>query len=123
MTITPFDYAALGAVADQLIQEFGMKASLLNNGVYRDCWIVVTDYNPKEAPTQLTNPTDRIVLISAGLGAVPAQPPDFRNDKLVTYFQPAANPPVINETLPFTMPIKLFSPAGIVVLYQTAVKR
>lgn len=122
--VAQFDYAALGAVADQLIEQFGMKASLLRNGnEYRDCWIVVTDYNPKEAPSQLDNPTDRVVLISAGLGAIPATPPDFRADKLVTYVQPASSPPVINETLPFTSPIKLYSPAGIVVLYQTTVKR
>jgi hypothetical protein len=124
MAITPFDYAALGLVADQLIQQFGMKASLVRNGTdYRDAWVVVADYMPREAPSQLVNPTDRMVLISAGLGGVPALPPDFQADQLVTYKQPASNPTVVDEVLPFTMPIKLYSPAGICVLYQTSVKR
>ena len=40
----------------------------------------------------------------------------------MTYVQPPANPPVINEILSFSMPLKLYSPAGIVVLYQTNAK-
>jgi len=54
---------------------------------------------------------------------VPGLPPDFNLDQLVTYKQPASTPPVQDEVLPFTQPIELISPAGIVVLYQTAVKR
>jgi len=54
---------------------------------------------------------------------VPATPPDFNLDQLVTYKQPATKPPVQDEVLPFTMPIKPIKPAGIVVVYQTAVHR
>lgn len=121
--MTTFDYLETREAADELIQEFGMKASLLSNGVYRDCWVVITEYNPVVAATQLTNPTDRVVLISAGLGDIPTSPPTFPDDVLVTYKQPASNPPVQDEVLPFTMPVKLYSPAGIPVLYQTSVKR
>jgi hypothetical protein len=109
--------------ADGLIQKFGMKGSLVRGGVFRDCYIVITDYMTKDQASQLTNPTDRLVLISAGLGAVPATPPDFDLDQLVTYKQPASSPPVQDEVLPFTMPVKPISPAGIVVLYQTTVRR
>ncbi len=118
-----FDYPAMRSVADQLIKDFGMKASLVRGGVFRDCWVVVTEFQPKDMDTSLANPTDRQVLISAGLGAVPTTPPNFTLDQLVTYKQPAANPPVTDEVLPFTSPLKPISPAGIVVLYQTSVKR
>jgi hypothetical protein len=119
-----FNYPTMRGVADKLILKFGMKASLVRSGnAYRDCWIVITDYMPKDMQSQLTNPTDRAVLISAGLGGVPALAPDFELDQLVTYKQPVATPPVTDEVLPFTMPIKPISPAGIVVLYQTTVKR
>jgi hypothetical protein len=120
---TAFNYPVMRETADALIKQFGMKASLVRGGVFRDCWIVVDNYLPKDAQTALANPTDRTILISAGLGAVPATPPDFNLDQLVTYKQPAAIPPVRDEVLPFTSPIKLYSPAGIVVLYQVTVKR
>jgi hypothetical protein len=123
MTASAFDYISSRATADELIQFFGMLASLVRNGVYRDAWVAVTEYMPKDAASQLANPTDRQVFISAGLGGVPAQPPDWEQDQLVTYVQPPGTPRVVNEVLPFTMPVKPISPAGIVVLYQTTVKR
>jgi hypothetical protein len=125
-----FNYPAIRSVADKLIQQFGMRASLIRGGVYRDCWVVITDYNPKDAESQLANPTDRQVIISAGLGGVPAMPPDeSKGDQLVTYIQPVPAgspwPPLslVNEVLPFTTPMKPISPAGIVVVYQGTVKR
>ncbi len=121
--VEPFDYAAMATIADQLLQEFGMKASLVRGGVFRDCYICMTEFMPKDAAAQLANPTDRQVFISATYGGVPAEPPDWQQDQLVTYVQPPASPPVTHEVLPFTMPIKPISPAGIPVVYQTTVKR
>jgi hypothetical protein len=117
-------YAQMLAVADQLITDYGMAASLRNNetGALRACIVAITDYMPRDAATQLANPTERTVLFAAGLGDIPNAAPDWENEQLVTYVQPPGNPPVINETLSFTMPLKLYSPGGIVVLYQTNVK-
>ena len=121
----PAFYAEMLAIADELINQYGMVASLrLNSGAtIRECFIVISDYMPKDAETQLANPTLRTVLIAAGLGDIPNAAPDWQNEMLVTYVQPVATPPVINEILAFTEPLKLYSPAGIVVLYQTNVKR
>jgi hypothetical protein len=117
-------YAQMAALGDQLISKYGMAASLRDNltGHLRDCNIAISDYAPRDAQTLLANPTERTVLFSAGLGSIPAKAPDWENEQLVTYVQPAASPPVINEILSFAMPIKLYSPAGIVVLYQATVK-
>lgn len=115
-------YAEMLAVADQLIQTYGMKASLRNNstGALRDCFVAVVDYAPRDAATQLANPTERRIIFAAGLGDIPNAQPDWENEQLVTYVQPAGMQ--INETLSFKMPIKLYSPGGIVVLYETTVK-
>lgn len=123
MTDTAF-YAEMLGVADALIKQYGMAASLRDNatGALRDCFVAVTDYMPRDAQTQLANPTERTVLFAAGLGSIPGKAPDWENEQLVTYVQPAANPPVTNEILSFTMPLKLYGPGGIVVLYQTNVK-
>jgi hypothetical protein len=124
MTIVPFDYAGMAQIADELIQEFGMKATLRRNGTQdRDCYVAIIEYQPKDAATQLANPTDRVVLIDPLFGGVPAMPPDWERDQLVTYVQPPGTPPVGNEILSFTMPVKPISPAGIVVVYQTSVRR
>jgi len=121
----PAFYAEMLAIADQLINQYGMTANLRANegGALRPCFIVITDYMPKDAETQLANPTLRTVLFAAGLGDIPNGEPDWQNEMLVTYKQPVANPPVINEILAFTEPLKLYSPAGIILLYQTTVKR
>ena len=118
-----FDYTAMAEVATQLLQQFGMVASLVRGGVYRSCYVCMTEWMPKDASTQLANPTDRQVFISATYGGVPAMPPDWEQDQLVTYKQPPSTPPVQDEVLPFTMPIKPIQPAGIPVVYQTTVKR
>jgi hypothetical protein len=117
-------YAEMLAVADDLLNKYGMAASLRNNstGALRDCTIAITDYAPRDAQTLLANPTERTVLFAAGLGDIPNKAPDWENEQLVTYKQPAATPPVPNETLSFSQPLKLYSPAGIVVLYQTNAK-
>ena len=117
-------YAEMLAVADQLITDYGMVAALKNNNTQalRECFIAITEYMPRDAQTQLANPTERTVLFAAGLGDIPNLAPDWENEQLVTYVQPPGNPPQINEILSFSMPLKLYSPGGIVVLYQTNVK-
>lgn len=117
-------YAEMLAIANGLIKEYGMAASLRDNstGALRDCIIAITDYAPRDAQTLLANPTERTVLFAAGLGDIPNKAPDWENEQLVTYKQPAASPPVPNETLSFSQPVKLYSPAGIVVLYQANAK-
>jgi hypothetical protein len=120
-----FNYLHTREVADKLIKKFGMLAALrnVNTGVDRDCWVVITDYMPRDEATQLANPTDRRVLISAGLGAVPEAPPDNEQDNLVTFVQPVIGTPVVNEVLPFTSPVKPTAPAGIIVLFESTVRR
>lgn len=118
-----FDYLDSRATADELIAEFGMKASLRRGATDRVCWIAITDWMPREEATQLVNPTDRKIIISAGLGDVPGMPPDNEQDKLVTYVQPMANPPVVREVLAFICPVTPISPAGIDVAYLATVRR
>lgn len=120
-TIVPFDYAGTREDADALIQEFGMRCSLRRGGVARDCWAAVYEYRPKDAASQLANPTDRACIISAGLGAVPTTPPDFEQDVLVTYVQPGGT--VVDEVLSFAQPIKPTKPAGVVVCYEGMVRK
>lgn len=120
MTIAPFDYAEMGMTADELIQSFGMKCSLRRNNVDRVCWAVIYDYRPKDA-AQLANPTDRAAIISAGLGDVPTTPPNWEQDKLVTYVQPLGT--VVDEILDFAEPLKPVRPAGVVVVYECTVRR
>ncbi len=119
-----FDYVGTRETADRLILRFGMKAYLRRAGIDRDCWVVIIDYMPHERAAQLTHPTDRRVIISAGLGAVPSEPPDFEaGDLLVTFVQPQTNPPIQHEVLPFTSPVKITAPAGVIVLYEATVRR
>ncbi len=123
--VVPFDYAAMAAVADELIQEFGMEATLTgitDPSRNRACFVAVLEYKPKDAATQLANPTDRWVLIDPLFGGVQQLPPDKEHDQLVTYLQPASVPPVVDEILPFTMPVKPLRPAGLVVLYESYVR-
>jgi len=117
-------YAQMLAVADTLLTEYGMACNLRNNKtkVLRPCIAAVIKYNPRDAATLLANPTMRTVLIAAGLGDIPNKAPDWENEQLITYQQPPANPPVVNEILSFTQPLELYAPGGIVVLYQTNVK-
>lgn len=124
--VVPFDYSAMASVASALIQEFGMEATL--TGITdptrnRPCFVAVLEYKPKDAATQLANPTDRWVLIDPLFGGVQRLPPDKEYDQLVTYLQPASIPSVVDEILPFTAPIKPIRPAGIICLYECFVRR
>ncbi len=119
-----FDYIKSRGVGDKLVKKFGMLASLRRDGVDRDCYVVVADYLSRENPSQATNPTDRQVIMAAGLGAVLVTPPDNELDQLVTYVQPRTTPPVVDEILPFTAAsVKPIRPAGITVLWQAMVRR
>lgn len=114
-------YPQMRSVADDLIKTFGMEAALWRQDgspQSRSCWIVIYDYNPRDRNTQLANPTDRKILISAGLGDVPNNPPDNEQDKLLVLTGPDAG-----VQLPFTSPVKIFAPAGIIVLYESTVRR
>lgn len=119
-----FDYLSSRATADKLLTKFGMNAVLRRASTSptdRKCRVVIVDYNPSDKSTSLANPTDRKVIMSAGLGDVPAMPPDNELDQLVTFVQPAGV--VEDEVLPFTCPVKPISPAGIVVAYEFTVRR
>lgn len=117
-------YTDMLNVADTLITQYGMVAALRNNatGALRECFVALTEYMPRDAMTQLANPTERTIIFAAGLGDIPNAAPDWENEQVVTYKQPPENPPVINEILSFSMPLKLYAPGGIVVLYQTNVR-
>ena len=119
-----FDYIKTRDIGDRLVTKFGMKAVLrrtTDTPSDRDCWVLVVDEMPRDAASQLANPTDRKVIMSAvGLDN---EPPDNERDQLVTFVQPPAASPVENETLPFTCPVKKYAPAGITVLYEFTVRR
>jgi hypothetical protein len=126
-TSAAFDYAGLLVTVDQIMQEFGMVASLqmLNGGAVRPCWACITKFNPMDMATQLANPTERQILIDPLYADAPIAQPDWQYERLVTYNQPAPKWPtgVVNENLSFKEPIELVSPAGITVLYICTVKK
>lgn len=124
--VTQFDYVGMRSTADLLLQEFGFAAVLRREGsspTDRPCLVAIIDYFPREGASTLANPTDRRVLISAETPDVQAMPPNNELDQLVTFVQPLTNPPVENEVLPFLEPVKLYSPAGIPVVYEGRVRR
>lgn len=119
-----FDYIKTRNIGDKLVKKFGMAAVLrrtTDTPSDRPCWVLVVDEMPKDAASQLANPTDRKIIMSAvGLDG---EPPDNERDQLVTFVQPPAPVPVENEVLPFTCPVKKYAPAGITVLYEFTVRR
>lgn len=124
-----FNYVQAQSDADELIQYFGMNAVLRRVGSSpedRPCRVVVVEYNPREKPADLANPTDRNVIMSAldpTTGQLLEIPPDNEQDQLVTFVQPPANPPVTDEILPMTCKPKVTSPAGVPVLWQFTVRQ
>ena len=119
-----FDYIKTRDIGDKLVKKYGMKAVLrrtTDTPSDRPCWVLVVDEMPKDAASQLANPTDRKIIMSAvGLDSMP---PDNERDQLVTFVQPLAPVPVEKEVLPFTCPVKKYAPAGITVLYEFTVRR
>lgn len=121
-----FDYAQAIKDADELIAYFGMPASLRREGsspLDRDCLIAIIEYNPRERPTELANPTDRKIIMSASNSDVQLMPPDNEQDKLVVYNQPMTTPPSIKEILPLTCKPKPLAPAGVTVFWEFTVRR
>lgn len=118
-----FDYNAAIADADNLIQFFGMDAVLRRAGSPdRPCRIAIIKYNPREKPSELANPIDRKVIMSAANSEVQLMPPDNEKDKLVTFVQPPANPPVVHEILPLNCKPEQTAPAGVTVLWEFTVR-
>ena len=121
-----FDYDQAITDADNLIVFFGMDAVLRRAGsipVDRPCRVAIVEYNPREKPADLANPTDRKVIMSAKNSEVQLMPPDNELDQLVTFVQPPTNPPVVNEVLPLTCKPKPTAPAGVTVLWEFTVRR
>jgi hypothetical protein len=121
-----FDYVQSITDADDLITFFGMDAVLRREGsspTDRPCRVVIIEYNPREQPAQLANPTDRKVIMSAANSEVQLMPPDNEQDNLVTFVQPPTNPPIVDEVLPLTSKPKRTAPAGVTVLWEFAVRR
>jgi hypothetical protein len=117
-----FDYLGSRATADKLIKKFGMKAVLrrtTDTPSDRPCWVVIIDELPRDAATELTNPTDRRVIMAAD--GLDSEPPSNEHDQLVTFIQPGGT--IQNEVLPFTCPVKKYAPAGITVAYEFTVRR
>ena len=121
---TVFDYLKAQQDADSIIAYFGMPAVLRRAGIPdRPCTVAIIEFDPKERANQLTNPTDRKVVMSALTPAIQAMPPDNELDQLVTFVQPAANPPVVDQILPLTCKPKPTAPAGIICLWEFTVRR
>jgi hypothetical protein len=118
-----FDYNQAITDADNLITFFGMDAVLRRAGTDRPCRVAIVEYNPREKPSDLANPVDRKVFLSAKNPEVQSTPPDSELDQLVTFVQPPANPPVVNEILPMTCKPKRTAPAGVTVLWEFTVRR
>lgn len=118
-----FDYQQAIADADALIQFFGMDAALRRAGIAdRPCRVAVVKFAPREKPAELANPIDRKVFMSAANPEVQLIPPDNEQDKLVTFVQPPANPPVIDEILPMMCKPEKTAPAGVTVLWEFTVR-
>jgi hypothetical protein len=126
MAAATFNYQGAIADADALIQYFGMDAVLRRAGSSpedRPCRVAIIEYDPREKPADLANPTDRRVIMSAANSEVQLMPPDNEQDQLVTFVQPPTNPPVIDEILPMTCKPTKTAPAGVTVIWEFTVRR
>lgn len=122
---TKFDYSQALIDADELVTYFGMDAVLRRETATptdRPCRVAIISYDPHERPSALVNPVSRRVIMSAANPEVQVLPPNNELDQLVTFVQPPSNPPVENEVLPFTSPVKPTAPAGVPVLYEFTVR-
>lgn len=121
-----FDYAQSITDADELIQYFGMAAVLRRVGsspTDRPCTVVVISYDPRDKSSAMANPTDRKVIMSNADAEVQLMPPDNEQDQLVTFKQPASDPPVEDEVLPMTCKPKKTAPAGITAFWEFTVRQ
>lgn len=120
-----FDYVGMQGTADDLIKYFGMPAvlrPLSGLGPDRPVTVCIIEYKPREKPNELSNPTDRNVIMSPidpSTGQVLAVPPDNEKDALVTFVQPAGL--VEDEVLRLTCKPEQTNPAGVNCLWQFTV--
>lgn len=105
-----FDYASLANFASNALAGNGYNAALLRNGVKRACAAYEVVQTPRERANRLTNPTDRLFLISVSV----EPPPDYAFDVLVL---PSG------ETLRLAQPAKPYAPAEVVVAYEVVARR
>lgn len=120
-----FDYQRAQSDADGIIDYFGMIAVLRRAGISdRKIKCVIVEFSPRDKETELANPVDRHVIISAldpATGQQMVLPPDNEQDVLVTFIQPAGT--VVDKILFFTSPVKPTAPAGVPAIYECTVKR
>lgn len=127
--VAGFNYPGMQGTADELIKYFGMGAVLRRptlSPTDRPCTVAIIEFDPREKANELTDPTDRKVVMSPfdpTTGQPLAIPPDNELDALVTFVQPLASPPVENEVLPLTCKPKMTAPAGVNCLWEFTVRR
>lgn len=123
-----FNYPRAVQTADRLITKFGMVGALRREGDSpedRPCTIAIVEYRPREKPSDLANPTDRKVYMSALTPEVQAIPPDDEQDKLVVYVQPMptdGSSPIVADVLPMTCKPTPLAPAGTIVFWEFTVR-
>lgn len=124
-----FDYPQSIKDADELITYFGMDAVLRREGsspLDRPCRVVVIKNNPREKPSELANPVDSKVIMSASNSEVKLMPPDNELDKLVTFVQPAPadrSQWVEEKVRPLTCKPEALAPGGITVIWEFTVRQ
>jgi hypothetical protein len=117
------DYTKTRATADRMIRKWGSTAVLRRqDAADRQCTAFITNFDPMERMGKLTNPLDRKALVSALApdGTLLNPAPDEQKDRLI-----ALDPSTGAETdnLHIFEPPDRVDPAGVVVLYQLAVRR
>lgn len=102
-----------------MLSEFGMPAVLRStaNGD-RPCTVFLSDWTVQELYGRQYDPVSRKALVSpAGL----TYPPNML-ERLVTFVQPMAEPPVENETLRILLPPTQVGPAGVTLIWELVVR-
>lgn len=77
-----YDHERAAKVADTLIRKHGARCVLRRASGDRDCYVVITDYSPRER-TDMIEATDRVALVSPVDLDIP--PDREQGDKLVTF--------------------------------------
>ena len=116
-------YEEMQLLAHELIEEFGMGASLRRDGADRPCIACIYDHAPNGNDSSMVQTVERRILISAITPEVQALPPDCELDTLITYKQPMTDPPIQDRELRFNKPVRLYSPAGLVVAFDLSLRK
>jgi len=117
------DYTRTRSTADRMISKWGAVALLRRQGAPdRKCMAFITSFTPQERMGRLTNPLDRKALVSAVSpdGALLDPEPDEQKDRLIM-LDPKTG--AETENLHIFEPPDKIDPAGVIVLYQLAVRR